>query len=262
MPQEQLKSVTDFQIITSLRYHPGLATLQRNLFDSNTLDADSPFYLLSFHLDRLLLAAKHFDFPTSLLEDDESRAQFKTWLIATIRKLDPPPPLPAKLRIALDREDHVTLSTDLAPGVSQYDLFPASLRTPKKLPQPPWTVFLSKIHISPSAFTLHKTTYRPMYEEARSILPPPSETKSEVLLYNDEDEISEGSITTPYFYREGRWITPPLSCGGNTGTTRRWALERKLCVEDIILAKELVDGENCWLSNGVRGFFSGKISLS
>ncbi len=37
---------------------------------------------------------------------------------------------------------------------------------------------------------------------------------------------------------------------------------RQLAVEDQVKADSIVDGEECWLSNGVRGFFCGKISLA
>lgn len=37
---------------------------------------------------------------------------------------------------------------------------------------------------------------------------------------------------------------------------------RGLASEDTIPAESLVDGEECWLSNGVRGFFFGRIKLT
>ena len=99
-----------------------------------------------------------------------------------------------------------------------------------------------------------------MYDSARSRagLGGPS-AEAEVLLVNHKGQIMEGSMTTPYFRREGRWITPPLSSGGQAGTTRRWALEKGLCVEQVIEAEELEDGEDVWISSGVRGFRRGKI---
>ena len=71
----------------------------------------------------------------------------------------------------------------------------------------------------------------------------------------------EGTFTTPYFFRDGKWVTPAERCGGNLGTTRRWALETGLCVEGIVRAEEVKDGELVWLSNGVRGWGWGKVEL-
>lgn len=33
-------------------------------------------------------------------------------------------------------------------------------------------------------------------------------------------------------------------------------------MEDTILADSLAEGEECWLSNGVRGFFFGRVKLA
>lgn len=98
----------------------------------------------------------------------------------------------------------------------------------------------------------------------------------------------EGSITTPYFRRRRRrrrrrsgvshglkdkehtddddnnndkWVTPPLSSGGNAGVTRRYALEHGFCIEQVVRVEDLVDGEECWLSNGVRGFIPAVVVL-
>jgi len=82
----------------------------------------------------------------------------------------------------------------------------------------------------------------------------------EVLLFNYGDEIMEGSICTPYFFRGGHWITPNVSCGGNVGTTRRYALEQGLCEDGIIMKDSVKVGEMVVLSNGVRGFGWGIVT--
>lgn len=71
----------------------------------------------------------------------------------------------------------------------------------------------------------------------------------------------EGTLTTPYFFREGRWITPAEGCGGNRGTTRRWALDAGLCEEGVLRRESVREGEVVWLSNGVRGFGWGIVEL-
>lgn len=71
----------------------------------------------------------------------------------------------------------------------------------------------------------------------------------------------EGTLTTPYFFREGRWITPAEECGGNRGTTRRWALDAGLCEEGVVGRESVREGEVVWLSNGARGFGWGVVEL-
>ena len=82
-------------------------------------------------------------------------------------------------------------------------------------------------------------------------------TLKEVLLYNPDNEILDGSTSTPYFYRDGRWVTPASASGGLQGTTRRWALENGLCVEGTIDKDSVEIGEIVWFSNAVKGFFHG-----
>lgn len=124
-----------------------------------------------------------------------------------------------------------------------------------------WHVYLCHEPVQPSLFTKHKTTKRLIYDPARSKLPNPvaSEPMPEVLLQNHNGEVMEGSITTPYFWRNACWITPPAECGGNQGTTRRWALDSHLVIEGVVKMSEVVIGETILLSNGVRGFGFGKI---
>ena len=76
----------------------------------------------------------------------------------------------------------------------------------------------------------------------------------EVLLVNEDGLVMEGSISTCYFWRGGRWVTPVVSApytevdaatgpggsgpdpgsGGNDGTTRRWALKRYVSPDDVV----------------------------
>ena len=132
---------------------------------------------------------------------------------------------------------------------------------------PTFVVFVSPITTTPSLFTSHKTTNRAQYDEVRSLIPVISDHSieqrsrhfAEILLINRNGEIMEGSITTPYFLRAGEWITPSAQCGGNLGTTRRYALEAGLCKEGIIMRESVYAGQKVVLSNGVRGFGWGYV---
>ena len=35
-----------------------------------------------------------------------------------------------------------------------------------------------------------------------------------------------------------------------------------ICVEGVVKVDELINGEECWISNGVRGFQVGRVTLS
>ena len=173
-----------------------------------------------------------------------------------------------KLRVLLAQDGCLTITSVEAPDVGIEGLLPSTLPARmsdvSRLPVT-WLVFISPIRTVPSLHTKHKTTYRPMYDEVRKYIPPAARLSTsgetaEILLVNEEDAIMEGSITTPYFLRDGRWITPPENAGGNRGTTRRWALQNGLCVEETIAKSDLNIGEVLWLSNGVRGWGVGIIA--
>lgn len=129
--------------------------------------------------------------------------------------------------------------------------------------QPTYEIFIDTGVTIQTPHTSFKTTHRPHYTASRDRgIPNPDDLMHEVLLWNDSGLITEGSLTTPYFYRKGKWITPAVELehhGGQQGTTRRWALERRLCEEGIIEKKSIRDGERVWLSNGVRGFGWGRV---
>ena len=124
----------------------------------------------------------------------------------------------------------------------------------------PWQVHLDTQTTRPSAFTSFKTTRRNMYGEARervgirSISDP-----AEVILINPASELMEGSLTTVFLHRHGHWVTPLEASGGQSGTTRRWALRKGLCNADRIIRDTVRVGEDCYISNGVRGFTRGRV---
>ena len=195
-----------------------------------------------------------------------------------------------KVRVAYDAGGRVRVETSKIPATPIEHLYPRTL-SPSDLPDGSrgtktasgldrrgadvdrspsdrsstlsWGVRLDPHPSLPSPFTTFKTSRRDLYDAARERVgvargchPP-----REVLLVNPTGAIMEGSVTSVYFYRDGRWATPPLSSGGQAGTTRRWALQQGRCVEQLIPARSLVDGEECYLSNGVRGFIRARVRL-
>lgn len=85
---------------------------------------------------------------------------------------------------------------------------------------PQWALHLDTEPTPPSSFTSLKTTHRPQYTSSRArALPaeaglteqnPSGGTYHEVLMFNSVGEMTEGSTTSLYFFRGGRWVTPPV----------------------------------------------------
>lgn len=280
----------EFQLFTSLRYDPFLATLKPN---TEAWDGDAPsgvlFSILPYHRDRILQAAEHYGWATvaSRLRGPSGLAHL---LAKLTEALDTQSSQMARITVLLNQDGDITLRTvPVNEPVSQFDFFPTRLPPPQPLAPvkvspltggalmvgegdavhgdpkmvEPWIVVPDPGRTTPSSETTYKTTSRDMYVAAReraSIIS--FNEKKEVLIISDKNEIMEGSLTSVFFWRHRRWTTPPISSGGQMGTSRRWALDKGLCVEGVVKANSLVDGEECWISNAVRGFIWSKVRFT
>ncbi|KAE8154844.1 aminotransferase class IV-domain-containing protein [Aspergillus avenaceus] len=263
MRTESVAPSGDFQIISTLRFDPSLpnAIEQRNVESF----PKSPYYLLPYHQTRLLNAARAVNWPKAVGFCEQGL----DGLVRIFDNFIPDKTKAWRLRILINNEGTCKVEANPTTIIDLNTLFLPSEDRPRS---DPWLVYVDTEPTTPSVFTTHKTTVREHYTAARlraGITSP--QMPAEVLVVNLKGEIMEGSITTPYFQlrKSGKedmgndsspkWITPPLSSGGNAGTTRQYALSQGFCTEQVVTAAEIRDGEECWLSNGARGFVPGRI---
>ncbi|OBT92397.1 hypothetical protein VE01_09294 [Pseudogymnoascus verrucosus] len=279
-----------FDLFTSLRYDPLLLTCAAN---TTLSPSPSPFYMLSHHRDRILSAAQHFNWPLAIARLS-GPSGLDHFLAALKDAVDTTSTAPRRVRAVVDREGGISVDSFEIPKRPLRNLFPTRLPPPGTGPprvnpltggaltlgdddstvqqgpgygepsrEQAWSVMLDPVDTSPSPLTSYKTTSRDMYNSARTRvgIESMSDPKEVLICSTKEGEIMEGSLTTVLFWRGGTWVTPPVESGGQVGTTRRWALENGLCVEEVVRRGEVVDGEECWVSNGVRGFIAGVIKL-
>ena len=245
--------------------------------------------MASFHRDRILKAATHFNWTlaASKISGPEGFSYFLSKLNETV---DTASPQSLRVRVLLSHEGEITVESNPTPQVSEWNLFPRRLPPPKgqekKVEVSPltggaltlgsgerlhgdpdsgalWDVIPDPVRTKPSPHTTYKTTSRDMYDSARDRVGIRNMAdEKEVLVISEKGgEIMEGSMTSVFFWRDGKWITPVLESGGQDGTTRRWALERGLCGEGVVDLGSLTQGEQCWISSGVRGFRSGRVTF-
>jgi 4-amino-4-deoxychorismate lyase len=125
-----------------------------------------------------------------------------------------------------------------------------------------YTVYLDNTPITPSVFTSYKTTKREHYSAARNRANIQSRSElKEIILYNNIDQIMEGSVTCIAFWRDGTWLMPSLEAGGLAGVDRRWLLEQGKVKEGNIMKTDIKDGEYVLLTNGFIGAQLGKVTL-
>lgn len=233
----------EFSLFTSLRYDPKLIQVRaRGLADQGwNFDHDSPFYMLDYHRDRMLKASKHWRWQPAIdkLTGDEGLQYLKRLLTEAVGTSQT---TPSRIRVVVSREGDIKVENFSTPELSLDNLFPRRLPPPTSVltqadppKQPHFLLLVDAAETARSEFTHFKTTKRAMYDSARHRAGlSPADAKEVLVINQDDGSVMEGTITTPYFWRDNRWVTPPVSTkfsredgnGGQDGTSRRWALER------------------------------------
>jgi para-aminobenzoate synthetase/4-amino-4-deoxychorismate lyase len=119
------------------------------------------------------------------------------------------------------------------------------------LPPGPLPVALAATPVNrQDVFLFHKTTHRALYE-ARAAEAPGAR---DVLLWNEEGELTEFTTGNLVVEREGRRLTPPRTCGLLAGTARAEALAAGQVEERVLRREDLEGATRLWLLNSVRGW--------
>lgn len=183
--------------------------------------------LLDRHLDRVRRSARYFSFKCDL-------EQLRDGIANAVRSEKGP----LRLRLLLSRNGEYALDFAPLPSVN-----PSQLR-------------LAALHAnSENPFLYHKTTNREIYAEARR----GCDAVTDVILQNERGEATETTIANIAVFREGQWITPPVSCGLLAGVMREELLETGAIVEGTVRADALVPGETIRCFNALRGIFDAAL---
>lgn len=249
---------SSFHIFTTFRLD---STLSEDAAHTQACDGrNSDIYLLPYHFRRLLNAAaamNGFNIPGDLSSLDS----FETSIHSTFKKSIQPELLtPGDVRrgkVSLWPSGHLEVTLTPVPQTFPI-LLPKSFDDYKN---PTWTVILDEQATKTDLYTEIKTSYRKPYDRARQIAGLGPSSTTEVLLYNERNEVMDGSITNVYFYRDNKWVTP--DSGGLKGAARQFALDCGLCstASSEIGIESLRSGEIVWLSNAFRGFFAATFAL-
>lgn len=197
-----------------------------SLLESLKLE-DGKFPLLKYHLARLKDSAAYFYFPGNL-------HAVECELLTLAQKH---PQGTYKVRLLLDNNGQTEMQVQKT----------APTKEPVKS-----SLALSAVD-SKNPFLFHKTTNRIVYDQAGSGLP---QEVFSALLWNEKQQLTEFTIGNLVLEKDGRFFTPPISCGLLAGTFRQHLLDQQLIEEKIVYKKELEDYDAIWLINGVRGWLA------
>ena len=184
------------------------------------------YLLLEKHIERMRDSAEYFGFSFS-------REHIKQHL----EKLSAEFPSPQRIRVLVNRIGEVNIET------KEF-----------QIQENPFKVCLSNQPINSSEiFLYHKTTNRNIY-------PSPIHGMEDVLLYNENDELTEFIIGNLVVEINGELFTPPLSCGLLAGTFREYLLETQQIKERVILKDEIQRCTKIFLINSVRKWVEVEIN--
>lgn len=116
-----------------------------------------------------------------------------------------------------------------------------------------WTFALAAEPVSSTdPFLYHKTSRRQVYDRAMSTAKAQTPC-DEVLLYNEQGFLTEGSRTNLFLEIKGQLFTPPLEHGLLDGTLRRELIESGKAQEKALTLIDLERADAIYFGNSVRG---------
>ena len=197
-----------------------------SLLETMRWTPEEGYYLLEQHLERLQNSALYFGFRLDLAA---LRLELERWSASLGRK-------GRRIRLLITREGRISLEAK-------------PLAKPAVKPQ---RIALARAPVDSSdPFLCHKTTNRIVYDAAQAACP----GFEDVLLFNEQREITESTIANVAVEIAGRLCTPPITCGLLPGTLRAHLLHQGELIERCVTLAELLHCPRTFLLNSVRGIW-------
>ena len=212
---------------------PDLSLPEIKLIETMRLDADGSYFLRERHLTRLAYSCAELGFSCPLkdigkeLDELAKTLKSQTFLV--------------RLLLSSDGTFTVTSTMIASPDPDKIICYIVS----------------DKRVDSKDPLLAHKTTERKIFDEewARANK---QQRADEVLFLNERGELTEGSRSTMFLQRGGKFLTPPLSCGLLPGTLREQLMKEGLVVETVLKLEDL-EGGDVFFGNSVRGMQPAKL---
>jgi len=189
---------------------------------------DKGYFLLDLHLNRLAASARYFDFSFDVEKLRRRLETLSAEFEAATRH---------RLRVMLSRSGTISITCELVPPDSSHaaSLMLSAERTD-----------------SADLFLRHKTTRRVMYDrvfaEARR------SGFDDALFVNERGEVTECAIHNLMIARDGKLLTPPVTCGLLPGIYRQSLLSTHLEIQEATLTiEDLLFADGIFIFNSVRG---------
>ncbi|MEO8686220.1 MAG: aminodeoxychorismate synthase component I, partial [Devosia sp.] len=199
------------------------------LIETMLWQPDTGYHLLDRHLARLATSAQYFRLHFDAGKISGMLAE-QTQIFTA----------PMRVRLTLHETEGPALTAVLLPP--NPDVFRFAI-APERLD-------------SRSLWLAHKTTNRAFYDEPRQRAHAALGV-DEVVFLNENNELTEGSITNLFVERDGMLLTPPLSAGLLPGTLRAELIDSGRAIEHSLTLADL-ETPAIFLGNSVRGLIPAR----
>lgn len=212
-----------------------------HLFETLLWLRDSGYFLLAEHLTRLENAAEFFKFSCDISAIkrrlEEEKQSFTEGCY--------------RVRLALEKDGRlgVTVAVTAPPGCMALSAVPQNVEDSKL----PMVDFSATQVDSGSTWQYFKTSRRELYsKEYASAL---GQGLYEYIFMNEAGAVTEGCISNLVIFSDGRYKTPPVSCGLLPGVMRGHLLADGNCpvFEEMLTEQEVRAAEAIFICNSVRG---------
>ncbi|MBK9781627.1 MAG: chorismate-binding protein [Anaerolineales bacterium] len=192
-----------------------------SLFETLLWTPESGYFLLNRHIARIMDSAEYFGFST-----ENSEGMIKKFLSTlTANAISP-----RRVKLVMNSRGEISgEAKDYQPSEKIFN------------------VCLAKESInSNDRFLFHKTTRRTVYEQAGI------QGFDDVLLFNENEELTEFTIGNLVVKLNGELFTPPVECGLLAGTFRAELVASGEVKEKVLKKQDLAKAEAVFLVNSLR----------
>ena len=193
------------------------------LIETFRFDPDQGFIRLNRHLNRLAKAAEQLGYPI-----DMDAIQSELSGLSTDH--------PLRIRLTLSAKGDVNIEAEPFAEI-----------------KPPVKIALSAAPLSNAVQdTRFKISARDFYDKERARLKAQTGC-DEVLFFNPQGDLCEGSFTNVFVEKAGELFTPDLTCGLLAGVLRAELLDMGQAREAIIRHGNLIEADRVYIGNSLRG---------
>ncbi len=216
--EEYREAILKSRILTE--QHPDFSLLESILWSR-----DEGFFLMNYHMKRLVDSAEYFGYPADIEFIEKRLHESVSGLAADIAY---------KIRLLVNREGEIE--------IVQEPLITEDTDTTVK-------VRLASDPISDkNIFLYHKTTLRHFYDSALRKHP----DCDDVIFYNERKELTESTIANIVLDLNGELFTPPVVSGLLAGVYRAHLLEQETIKEKVLNISDLQTCNSLYVINSVR----------